>query len=944
MEFVKDGQKSRRLSPMDVIMGRGININRFHGNENFRRLVDEHRARYLRSSRPVKRTVAIEVVKIIQSEGGNFVRRLHDTKSPEEGDLCEIIPHGRAIEKACQALREMKVLGYALSRSRKSVKKKKKIDTSESSNNKKAKDSSRKPPFAGNKKSHGTGVERVNEDRSTSSETDHGTGVERVNEDRSTSSETDEAQSPSPVLRRPRNLPNRAGLKKIGPKVRKAAAVRLKGGPRGKVIVYKIIVDEKASSPSSPSALDNENQEEGESLKLEALIKRPARPPVPRELGAIANRRPLPVSKRKLQAVIRRPALALPQKVQVSIIVPAEEDHRQQLTATPSSEAGRVAISDDLRPSHGDTGTGSSLSPTQETTREGRLSGGLTSNRRASVETAASSLVLLYKSTGTPTRDLLADPVLMTPQTSDEKRSCQEQDGTLVSRPTGMGTPEPYMMVDRGGQKRQEQLERPLPLPPPLVRVKMPQAFIYDRHGQQGLQTQSFQVTPVGLPRLINSSLMRSEESSAAEHGFEKPCDRPLATVARSSHPPPHFGPSLKTSGPNPTRPRRMKIIFQGSIYQGESSHVNTPGPTSLVGRTSIESPKASVAVRRCNKHQERSLITPIGLPRETLVGRSTKTPQVMPARTFPSQLQESTIGTPAGPPSAPTLWAGPSMMTTPQASYAARQSQQQERSLVTPAGPSPTPALAGPSKTTPQVSSARRLSQHQERSLVSPATLPHAPSLFRPSMKTPQLPSASLRSHLVQEGLTLVTPVGPPPPPAVYRRFKAPPGSAANSSSGSTTTTTTTSQPQIRPLLLAPAAGPPTPSAPGGPNDNDSEDHSMDVSCISCFARGESGCTCRHRDVDLMMMLPCWVGRDVVVHSTVNTSPMKVGAGGAGGTGWSPRVVPPRRVSDVADHYRETGAPLRWTTTTTRGLPPTNMARVDDPWDNFVSGRLDLN
>jgi hypothetical protein len=90
-------------------------------------------------------------------------------------------------------------------------------------------------------------------------------------------------------------------------------------------------------------------------------------------------------------------------------------------------------------------------------------------------------------------------------------------------------------------------------------------------HGQQqGLQPQSFQVTSVGLPRLTNLSLMRSKESSTAEHGFEKPCDRPLVTVAGSSHPPPLFDPSLKTADPNPTRPRKK------TIFQGPGIHIST--------------------------------------------------------------------------------------------------------------------------------------------------------------------------------------------------------------------------------------------------------------------------------------------------------------------------------------------------------------------------------
>ena len=81
-------------------MGRGKRISEWPGNIHFRQVVNQHRDEYHRCSRKEKVKVANVVLEKIQGIGGRFLQQ----KSNE--DTWEEVEYERAIEKACQALRE----------------------------------------------------------------------------------------------------------------------------------------------------------------------------------------------------------------------------------------------------------------------------------------------------------------------------------------------------------------------------------------------------------------------------------------------------------------------------------------------------------------------------------------------------------------------------------------------------------------------------------------------------------------------------------------------------------------------------------------------------------------------------------------------------------------------------------------------------------------------
>lgn len=92
------------LQDHDIVCGRGAPVNWQKGNQFFRDLIVEHQTEYLCSKRIDKPKIATEVMGMIKSNGGRFVRRVKSSYGGRFG--WEEIPEKRAYEKVCQALRE----------------------------------------------------------------------------------------------------------------------------------------------------------------------------------------------------------------------------------------------------------------------------------------------------------------------------------------------------------------------------------------------------------------------------------------------------------------------------------------------------------------------------------------------------------------------------------------------------------------------------------------------------------------------------------------------------------------------------------------------------------------------------------------------------------------------------------------------------------------------
>ena len=82
-----------------VLMGRGKRISEWPGNIYFRQIINKYRDEYNSSSRKNKVVVAKSVLDAIHAIGGRFLQQ-------SRGDKWEEVDLDRAIEKACQALRE----------------------------------------------------------------------------------------------------------------------------------------------------------------------------------------------------------------------------------------------------------------------------------------------------------------------------------------------------------------------------------------------------------------------------------------------------------------------------------------------------------------------------------------------------------------------------------------------------------------------------------------------------------------------------------------------------------------------------------------------------------------------------------------------------------------------------------------------------------------------
>jgi hypothetical protein len=88
------------LKDVDVLCGRGNGINNMPGNVKFRKLVDEHRRDYTLAPRHSKVNIAKRIVDKVDATGGRFL-----TFDSNANDWVAV-PRKKAIEKACQAMRE----------------------------------------------------------------------------------------------------------------------------------------------------------------------------------------------------------------------------------------------------------------------------------------------------------------------------------------------------------------------------------------------------------------------------------------------------------------------------------------------------------------------------------------------------------------------------------------------------------------------------------------------------------------------------------------------------------------------------------------------------------------------------------------------------------------------------------------------------------------------
>uniref|UniRef100_A0A7S2K4C9 DUF6824 domain-containing protein n=1 Tax=Leptocylindrus danicus TaxID=163516 RepID=A0A7S2K4C9_9STRA len=101
---------------VDVLCGTGTGPNQWAGNISYRGLVDERRAEYLAASHKQKRPIAMEIVAMVRTRGGRFLKK--DKLSGLWNDIGDGGKSG-AIEKAARLLRETSNLNSSSSGSSK---------------------------------------------------------------------------------------------------------------------------------------------------------------------------------------------------------------------------------------------------------------------------------------------------------------------------------------------------------------------------------------------------------------------------------------------------------------------------------------------------------------------------------------------------------------------------------------------------------------------------------------------------------------------------------------------------------------------------------------------------------------------------------------------------------------------------------------------------------
>lgn len=93
------------VTDQDVLCGRGAPTNQHPGNQYFRDIISQFQLPYTAARRSRKPEIALRVVRIIEENGGRFLKR---NKYCSRGGHFgwEEVGAQRAYEKACQALRD----------------------------------------------------------------------------------------------------------------------------------------------------------------------------------------------------------------------------------------------------------------------------------------------------------------------------------------------------------------------------------------------------------------------------------------------------------------------------------------------------------------------------------------------------------------------------------------------------------------------------------------------------------------------------------------------------------------------------------------------------------------------------------------------------------------------------------------------------------------------
>lgn len=96
-----------RLRPYDVLCGRGVPNKVGQGNKFFKELVRKDQLEYISCRRNEKPPIATNIIEIVRSRGGRFLRRVRVTE-PGAHDRYgwTELAENRIYEKVCQALRD----------------------------------------------------------------------------------------------------------------------------------------------------------------------------------------------------------------------------------------------------------------------------------------------------------------------------------------------------------------------------------------------------------------------------------------------------------------------------------------------------------------------------------------------------------------------------------------------------------------------------------------------------------------------------------------------------------------------------------------------------------------------------------------------------------------------------------------------------------------------
>ena len=102
------GEIEEKLGPFDILCGRGAPTKPGRGNSFFNKLVAKSQLEYMSCPRNEKPSIATQIINMVHSKGGRFLRRARVLSSGGNADrfVWVDLPEGRVYEKVCQALRE----------------------------------------------------------------------------------------------------------------------------------------------------------------------------------------------------------------------------------------------------------------------------------------------------------------------------------------------------------------------------------------------------------------------------------------------------------------------------------------------------------------------------------------------------------------------------------------------------------------------------------------------------------------------------------------------------------------------------------------------------------------------------------------------------------------------------------------------------------------------